>query len=76
VELAEGVLSGKMPDPTGGALQFDSPASQRALLALNHPDYRKGPEAVAASRRAAGLKEFYLPGVSPDKLRFWKPASA
>ena len=75
VAIAAKVLGRTVPDPTGGATQFDSPAAQRALVAKNLKGYSKGPEAVAAER----LKRSDLvtvPGIDPDHLRFWRPRGA
>jgi len=58
LDIAEGVLSGDIADLTGGAVQFDRPASE------------KNPTAVAASRVKEGKTEFHPPGVDPG-LRFW-----
>jgi hypothetical protein len=76
LNIAEGVLSGRLPDVTDGAVQFDSPSAQGALIARGEPGY--GPEntasAVEKSRRAEGKEPFYLPGhiISPSELRFWR----
>jgi hypothetical protein len=74
LELARGVLGGAVPDPTRGAIQWDSPAAQRALLARKAAGYRKTPEDVAATRRKEGKEVVYLAGVDAEKLRFWRPA--
>jgi len=61
VDIATGVLSGSIPDFTGGATQFDRPEGEL------HPD------AVAAKRVAAGQSPRDVPGADPG-LRFWGPA--
>lgn len=72
--VAYDVLSGRSSDPTGGAIQFDSPKAQRAALARNVSGYSKSPEQVAASRIAEGKELVTLPGVDPDYMRWWRYA--
>lgn len=74
VLLAEAILAGRYKDPTGGALQFDSPSGQRKAIAAGLASYKSTPEILAADRISAGMIEINLPGVSPDYLRFWRPA--
>lgn len=71
IQIAEAILASppRIKDPTRGAIQFDSPRTQRALLAQGRVS--RTPEQVAAKRRAAGRREIHLPGISPDELRFW-----
>jgi hypothetical protein len=76
VKIAEAVYTGKIKDPTRGADQWDSPRAQRALVARKVSGYRKGPEQVAADRIKAGKAVVYVPGVDPEYLRLWRPASA
>lgn len=71
--LAKEILRGQRLDPTGGAVQFDSPAAQRILLARGTTGYKKTPEDVAKSRRAEGKEMVTLPGIPGDLLRFWRP---
>jgi hypothetical protein len=59
---AADVLAGRVDDPTGGALQFDTP----------DPDL-EDVEAVAAKRIAAGNEEISVEGV--DAFRFWRPVA-
>jgi hypothetical protein len=62
LQIATAVLSGEVPDPTGGAIQFDAP-----------PAF-KSPEAAArtaANRLAEGRVQVFPDGIDPDKLRFW-----
>lgn len=75
IVLADKVIRNLVSDPTGGADQFDSPAAQRALLTRNHPRYKSTPEQVEADRRKQGKTLVTLPGVSPNRLRFWRPKS-
>jgi hypothetical protein len=71
VRIAEGVISGVLRDTTGGAIQFDSPRAQLALLEKHAEGYVDTPEKVATKR--GKLEEFHLPGVDPMHLRFWRP---
>jgi spore germination cell wall hydrolase CwlJ-like protein len=73
IEIARRVLSGGVLDPTGGAVQFDSPRAQRAALARGVKGYKKTPEDVARQRIAEGKVAVTVPGIDPDYLRFWKP---
>lgn len=73
IAIAGKVLSGAVADPTGGAVQFDSPRAQRAALARKVKGYRKTPEQVAAERMKEGKVLVTLTGVDPDYLRFWRP---
>jgi hypothetical protein len=61
--IAAAVVSGELPDPTGGAEFFDRPASEDA-------------ERVAANRTAAGLVLADVAGVDRDAdgIRFWRAA--
>lgn len=74
--IAEGVRSGLLPDTTGGAVEFDSPRAQRALVASGAYSADNGPEAVAERRMRTGKTPFYLPNVNPDEIRFWVPKKA
>lgn len=74
VEIAEGVLSGKLRDQTGGAVQFDAPKAQRAALAKHLKGYRATPEELAAKRRAAGMSLVLLPGIAEEDFRMWRHA--
>lgn len=66
--LAQQVYDGKIQDPTGGANQWDAPATQ-ALLHAKQPEKYKSPEEVAANREAAGSHMALVPGV--NSTRFW-----
>lgn len=63
-QIAAGVLSGQIPDLTGGANQFD------------RPDGEDDPDAVAAKRVKAGQVLADVPGIDPDVdgIRFWRAA--
>jgi hypothetical protein len=71
VEIASAVLEGRIKDPTGGALQWDSPRAQKTLKARGEPGYGKGPEEVAMSRQAEGRRLVTWPGIDPNYLRLW-----
>lgn len=60
LEDAAAILTGRIADPTGGALNFDTPDPS-----LEDVDQ------VAANREAAGLESVELDGV--DAFRFWRP---
>jgi hypothetical protein len=61
-QIAQGILSGELPDPTGGAEYFDRSASD------------DNPEQTAANRAAAGLVLADVQGDVDSGLRFWRPA--
>lgn len=71
--IAEAVRNGRLPDVTGGAVQFDSPRTQRNQYAKGQ--VRQTPEEVAADRMKERKVVFYLPNVDHDEIRFWVPKS-
>ncbi len=71
-EVAFDVLSGKVPDPTGGAIQFDAPSTQDALYARGDAQYDAA--GIEARRRADGKVPVYVPGVDPRHMRWWRYA--
>lgn len=73
LNVAEAVLSGRLCDTTGGSIKFDSPFAQLDGIKRKLPGYKKTPEQIAEDRAKAGLEVFYLPGVDPMRLRFWRP---
>ena len=86
LDIANLVLAGKVKDETGGAVQFDSPRVQRAVLAKKARMLREGralsgpaaktkktPEVVAMARLREGKEMVTIPGVPADELRFWRP---
>jgi hypothetical protein len=75
IQLAEQIIAKKIPDPTHGSIQFDSPKAQRQLVARGAAGYKNSPEAVAAQRRKEGKVEVHLADISPDDLRFWRPVA-
>lgn len=64
--IARGVISGTVPDLTGGANQYDNPSGV------------SDPEALAAKREAAGSERVDLSDLGLDigDLEFWKRADA
>ena len=68
--LARKVLAKQVPDPTGGATQWDAPKAQ-AVLNKKDPKKYKTPEEIAAIRQAAGSEMVMVPGVT--STRFWRP---
>jgi hypothetical protein len=72
--IAEDILAGKVADMTAGSTQFDSPEGQRAMLARGDGLTRLTPEQVADNRYRSGYELVVVPGIDPDKLRFWRQA--
>lgn len=70
--LAQEILSDRprVPDPTGGASNWDNPGLQDRKHAEDPVTYPKDSRQVAADRVAAGGVEVRVPGV-PD-TRFWR----
>ncbi len=60
-QIAQQCLDGTIPDPTGGATNYD------------RPDGEKHPDEVAASRASEGLVAVDVPSAASG-LRFWRPA--
>jgi hypothetical protein len=69
LDIADGVISGELEDPTGGARQFDSPGAFGEQPGTEADDADK----VAQSRIAAGNELVTLPGVPLSYARFWRP---
>jgi len=70
IAVGEKVLGLKVPDPAG-AVQWDSPRSQRALHARDPKRYRT-PEEIADRRRTLDKRQLVVvAGVDPDRTRFW-----
>lgn len=63
--LAAQVIAGELPDPTGGARQWDSPRAY---------DDPSDADATERKRLAAGNELVILPGVPASTFRFWRPA--
>lgn len=70
--IARNVMSGRTPDPTGGAVQFDAPKTQDILYAQG--TYSKNADDIAEERQAEGKVEVHLPGVDPYYMRWWRYA--
>jgi hypothetical protein len=70
VEIARGVLSGSIADPTNGARYFIAPRTQDALHARDPVKY-KSFETVNASRIANGHQPVVVEGIDPDLLIFY-----
>lgn len=62
---AAGVVDGSIDDPTGGAVNFDSP---RAYSDPSRAD------TFAANRQSEGKELVTLEGVPESTFRFWRPA--
>ncbi len=64
-QIAAAVLTGQIPDFTGGATQFDRPKGER------------DPDAIAANRIKSGQVVADVPGIDPDVdgIRFWRAAA-
>lgn len=60
VDICLRVQAGTIPDPTGGAQQFDRPAGEA------------DPAHIAENRIASGAEQVDVPGVDPDVIRFWR----
>jgi hypothetical protein len=75
VELAEGVISGKYPNPTPGAVQWDSPIAQDKLLKKGTPGYDMDASALARRRENEGKVPVYVAEVPRFELRLWRPAA-
>jgi Cell Wall Hydrolase len=63
--VAEGVADGSIEDPTGGALNFDSPRG--------YADPARA-DTFAENRQAEGKELVTLEGVKETTFRFWRPA--
>lgn len=69
VAIAAGVLSGKIPDWTKGARQFDSPQAFGKQAGTT----KEMAEKTAVARRKAGNVMVLAPGIAEDRVRFWRP---
>lgn len=67
--IADGVISGGIPDNTGGARQFDSPGA----FGVQEGTTAEGADQVALNRMAAGNELVLLEGVPESYARFWRP---
>ncbi len=76
LNIAEAIEAGKIPDMTRGAVQWDSPNAQDALVKRGQAGYNKTAAMVAAARVRDGKEVVHLPGVDPGYLRLWRPRTA
>ncbi len=67
---AEAVIGGDVDDPTGGALNFDSPRSYGVQAGTE----ASGADEFADNRASEGKRKLVLPGTSESSIRFWVPA--
>lgn len=72
VKIATGVLSRAVPDPTGGATNFFSPAAQDAAFDAGRAGYNRDAAALEASWIAGGLSKVDVPGIEPRNLTFFR----
>jgi hypothetical protein len=80
IELAEAVLKGKVPNPTPGAVMWDSPDGMNKLAKQGAPGYRASEDEISPADKLAQVRkdrdhmvDIYPPGVDPEYLRMWKP---
>lgn len=73
IDIANRVMSGAEPDPTGGATEFVTPKSQEALHKKNPAKYRPFAE-VHQMRLNRGLTPVEVDGIDPDYLIFYRRA--
>lgn len=73
IEIAEGVLNSRYRDPTGGAIQFDSPKAQQQGYNEGWAGYGS-PDRLTKKRMDAGLEPIALRGIPESQIRFWRPA--
>jgi hypothetical protein len=59
IAIANAILTGAYPDPTGGADQFDRPSGEA------------DPDAVAQNRIDSGSHEVTVDGIDDGGIRFW-----
>ncbi len=71
--VAFDVLSGKVSDPTGGAVQFDAPATQDALYRAGK--VKKTSAQISSDRIADGKELVVVSGVAPTYMRWWRYAA-
>ena len=75
IEIATGVISGRVPDTTGGAIGFLHPVAQDRLLAEGRPGYTRGSQATIDKWRASGLIPAAADGVSPADFLVFRRAA-
>ena len=77
LEIAEGVRTGEIADPTDGALNFDSPRSYKDKVDAEGNVVQTKEERIAAfqaGRESEGKELLTLEGVSERTFRFWRRA--
>jgi hypothetical protein len=67
---AEAVIGGDIDDPTGGAVNFDSPQS----YGVQEGTEASGADEFADNRASEGKRKLVLPGTNENRIRFWVPA--
>jgi hypothetical protein len=70
VKLAQGIVAGTLPDPTGGATNFFRPGLEDKLFAAGKVS-RDG-AAVIADWTSGGLAPVDVPGIDPGELAFFR----
>jgi hypothetical protein len=70
VKLAQAIIAGTAPDPTGGATNFFRPRLEDKLYAAGKVS-RDG-AAVIAEWTAGGLRPVDVPGIDPSELAFFR----
>lgn len=60
VDICVAIQAGTLPDPTGGAQQFDRPAGE------------SDPAHIAENRITAGATQVDVPGIDSSVIRFWR----
>lgn len=77
LQVADDVFSGNVADPTGGALNFDSPGAYKDKLDNDGnviATAQERADAFAAARQGENKVLVLLDGVSESTFRFWRPA--
>jgi hypothetical protein len=72
IGIAKALIAGETPDPTGGALQFDSPRAQDA--GFKKGLYSMDANALKTKRESEGKTEVDIDGIDAYRLRFWRTA--
>lgn len=75
LEIAEGVRWNEIPNPTPGAVQWDSPRAQNKLIQEGADGYEMDSDQLAARRESENKIAIYVADVDPTELRLWKPAA-
>lgn len=75
LEIAEGVRWNEIPNPTPGAVQWDSPRAQNKLIQEGADGYEIDADQLAARRAGENKVPVYVADVDPTELRLWRPAA-